>query len=83
MLSADHLNIDGPPFPVKCVRKFRYALSGEVTYKGVCVCVCVCEVLQQKIHKVGKQKFTREALKENEVKMIKVVFLQKIVGRDI
>ncbi len=38
MLSADHLNVDGPPFPVKCVGKFRYALGGEVTYR-VCVCV--------------------------------------------
>ncbi len=38
MLSADHLNIDGPPFSVKCVRKFRSALGGEV---GKCVCVCV------------------------------------------
>ncbi len=39
MLSADHLNIDGPPFPVKCARKFRSALDGEVTYRYVCVCV--------------------------------------------
>ncbi len=39
MLSADHLNIDGPLFPVKCVRKFRSALCGEVTYRGVQVCV--------------------------------------------
>ncbi len=38
MLSANHLNIDGPPFPVKCVRKFGSALGGEV----VCVCVRVC-----------------------------------------
>ncbi len=37
MLSADHLNIDGPPFPVKCVRKVRSALGGEVAYRGVCV----------------------------------------------
>ncbi len=36
MLSVDHLNIDGPPFPVKCVRKFRSALGGEVTYRCVC-----------------------------------------------
>ncbi len=36
MLSADHLNIDGPPFPVKCVTKFKSALGGEVTHKCVC-----------------------------------------------
>ncbi len=36
MLCSDHLNIDGPPFPVKCVRKFRSAFSGEVTYRCVC-----------------------------------------------
>ncbi len=42
MLSADHGNIDGPPFPVKCIRKFRSALGGEVAYRCVCVCVCVC-----------------------------------------
>ncbi len=36
MLSADHLNIDGPPLPVKCVRKFRFALGGEVEHRGVC-----------------------------------------------
>ncbi len=34
MLRADHLNIDGPTFPVKCVRKFRSALGGEVTHRG-------------------------------------------------
>ncbi len=47
MLSADHLNIDGPPFPVckkiqvdgspfprKCVRKFR-SILGEVTRRCV------------------------------------------------
>ncbi len=27
MLGVDHLNIDGPPFPVKCVRKFGSALG--------------------------------------------------------
>ncbi len=32
MLSADYLNIDGPPFSVKCVRKFRSTLGGEVTH---------------------------------------------------
>ncbi len=37
MLSADHLNIDGPPFPVKCVRKFKSALGEEVAYRCVCV----------------------------------------------
>ncbi len=41
MLSADHLNIDGPPVPVKCVKKFRSALGGEVTHRCACVCVCV------------------------------------------
>ncbi len=41
MLGADHLNIDGPPFPIKCVRKFGSALGGEVTYRDVCGCVCV------------------------------------------
>ncbi len=45
MLSADHLSIDGPPFPVKCVRKFRSTLGGEVAYRCVCVCVCVCVYL--------------------------------------
>ncbi len=38
MLSADHWNIDGPPFPVK-LRKFRSALGGEVAYRCVRVCV--------------------------------------------
>ncbi len=33
--------------------------------------------------KFGKRNFSREAFKENEVKMIKITFLQKIVGRDI
>ncbi len=37
MLSVDHLNIDGVPFLVKCVRKFGSALDGEVTL-GVCMC---------------------------------------------
>ncbi len=54
MLSADHLNIDGPPFPAKCVRKFKSALGGEVAYRGrgVCVwvyvCVCVCTLFLRK-----------------------------------
>ncbi len=42
MLSVDHLNIDGLLFPVKCVRKLRSALCGEVVHRSVCVCVCVC-----------------------------------------
>ncbi len=37
MLKADHLNTDGLPFPVKCVRKCRSALGGEVT--SICECV--------------------------------------------
>ncbi len=44
MSSADHLNIDGPPFPVNCVRKFRSVLGGEVTYRGVCVCAYADDV---------------------------------------
>ncbi len=53
MLTADHLNIGGLPFLVKCVRKFRSALGGEVTHRGLCksmskkmnlnVCQRVCE----------------------------------------
>ncbi len=39
---ADHLNIGGSPFPVKCVRKFRSALGGEAARAGACVFVCVC-----------------------------------------
>ncbi len=39
--------------------------------------------IQQKVHKVGKQNFAREAFKENEVKIIEIGFLQKMVGRDI
>ncbi len=42
-----------------------------------------CDVIQQKVHKVGKWNFAREAFKKNEVKMIKIVFLQKIVEKDI
>ncbi len=41
------------------------------------------DAIQQKVHKVGKQNFRREAFKENEVKMMKMAFLRKIVGRDI
>ncbi len=43
MLNVDHLNIDGPPFPVKCVRKFGSTLGGAVTYKVVCE---QCKVVQ-------------------------------------
>ncbi len=40
--SVDHLNIDGLPFLVKCVRKFGSALSGEFTYRGRgCVYVAI------------------------------------------
>ncbi len=39
MLIVDHINIDGPPFPVKCVRKFGSVLGGEVTYRSVHACV--------------------------------------------
>ncbi len=35
--SIDHLNIDGPPFTVKCVRKFGSALGREITFRYVCV----------------------------------------------
>ncbi len=42
-----------------------------------------CDANQQKVHKVGKQNFSRETFIENEVKMNKIVFLQKIIGRDI
>ncbi len=38
-LSADHLNIDGPPFPVKYEKKLG-PLSVEKLHVGVCVCVC-------------------------------------------
>ncbi len=50
---------------------------------GITKYFIICNVIQQKVHKVGKRNFTREAFKENEVKMIKIMFLQKIVGRDI
>ncbi len=39
MLSDDHLNIDGSLFLVKCVRKFKSALGGEVTYMRAYVCM--------------------------------------------
>ncbi len=42
-----------------------------------------CDAKQRKVHKVVKQNFSREMFIENEVKMIKIVFLQIIVGRDI
>ncbi len=41
MLSADHLNIDGPLFPVKCVRKFGSALGGEVTSPCISMCAFI------------------------------------------
>ncbi len=37
MPSVDHLNIDGPPLAVNCVKNFGSALGGDITY--VCVCV--------------------------------------------
>ncbi len=37
----------------------------------------VCDAIQQKVHEVGKRNFAREVCKENEVKMIKIAFLQK------
>ncbi len=40
MVSVDHLNIDGTPFPVKCIRKFGSTLGREVTYRGVCISIC-------------------------------------------
>ncbi len=52
MLSADHWNIDGPPFPVKCVRKFRSALGGEVAYR----CVYVCMYRMYNVWKLGVMK---------------------------
>ncbi len=41
------------------------------------------DAIQQKVHNVGKRNFTRKAFTEIEVKMIKIVFLQRMVGRDI
>ncbi len=35
--SVDHLNIDGPSFPLMFVRKFGFTLGGEVTKRGACV----------------------------------------------
>ncbi len=51
MLSADHFNIDGLPFPVKCVRKFRSALGGEVAYKCAYACACMC--VQSRVQEFG------------------------------
>ncbi len=45
--------------------------------------IYICDVIQQKVHKVGKWNFASEAFKDNEVKMIKTTFLRKIVRRDI
>ncbi len=42
MQSFEDSNINGPLFPVKCVRKFESDLGGKVTYRGVCVSVSVC-----------------------------------------
>ncbi len=39
MLSADHLNIGGPPVPANCIRKFGSALGEEVVYRFLYVCV--------------------------------------------
>ncbi len=50
MLSAKHLNIDGPPFPIKFVRIFGSALGGEVTYKGVCVRTRACTRARARTH---------------------------------
>ncbi len=49
------LNIDCPPFLVKCVGKFRSALEGEV----VCVCVCIYRKKKEKsLEKEGNFYFT-------------------------
>ncbi len=48
-----------------------------------CFYICIRDAIQQKVHKVGRQNFTRDAFKENKVEMIKIVFLQKVVDRDI
>ncbi len=45
MLNVDHSNTDGPPFAVKCVRKVRSALGGEVTF------VCMFEWEREKDRK--------------------------------
>ncbi len=38
MLNVDHLNIDSSPFPVKCLKKFGFALGRQVTYRYAGVC---------------------------------------------
>ncbi len=43
----------------------------------------ICDAIQQKVHEVGKWNFTRETFKETELKMINIVFLQKIFRNDI
>ncbi len=43
----------------------------------------ICDAIQQTVHKFGKRNLAKEAFKENEVKMIKITFLQKIVRRDM
>ncbi len=70
MLSVDHSNIDNPPLAVKCVRKIRSALGGEVT--SVCVrarthahtqmgtiwCICAfCSTVFVNRNIVGKKLF--------------------------
>ncbi len=56
MLSADHLNIDDAPFPVKCVRKFRSALGGEVTYRRVYTnCLHMYTCFDTAVNKLGKR----------------------------
>ncbi len=60
MWSVDHLNIDGPLFPVKCVRKFRSALGGEVTHRSACVCARSLQKRNKRknVWKVGNFYFT-------------------------
>ncbi len=66
MLSVDHSNIDVPPLAVKCVRKFRSALGGEVT--SVCVCVCVCvRVRERERERERERKRERERERKNKI----------------
>ncbi len=67
-----------PPCPQNLlygIKKYQKIIVGRKIY--------ICDVIQQKVHKVGKRNFTKYAFIENEVKVIKIVFLQKVVGRDI
>ncbi len=41
MQTVDHLNIAGPLFPVKCLRKFGSTLYFEVTHRGAHACMCM------------------------------------------